>query len=147
MPTKLLLEGRSIPAYSIFFNSCPLYDYQIFDLFGQYVHSDADDAVGDDTGYLFGVKFGHKKLTKFAEWLTTYNYRRIERDAWPDFLPDSDFYGGATNVKGHELEFEFSLHKNVSLGLDYYHSQPIRLPAGATNRDQDLIQVDLLLKW
>ena len=40
------------------------------------------------------------------ERLTTFNYRGRAKDAWPDFLPGSDFYEGATNVKGHEMQAE-----------------------------------------
>ena len=119
-------------------------------LFGQYISaldSDKDldkDGNDDDTGCLVGLKFGHKKTKKFGQWQAKYNYRRLERDAWPDFLPDSDFYGGATDAKGHEFEFKLGLAKNVSLGLDYYKAKRIRTN---TNRDQDLVQVDMLVKW
>ncbi len=119
-------------------------------LFGQYVHSrDADDDLDgdgydDDTGYLAGFKFGHAKVKKLAQWQAKYNYRRLERDAWLDFLPDSDFYGGRTDTKGHEFEFKLGLAKNITLGLDYYKAKRIRTNV---NRDQDLAQVDLVIKW
>jgi hypothetical protein len=85
--------------------------------FGQYVKSDADD---DSKGWLVGVKFGHSKVNDLGQWQVKYNYRKLEKDAWPDFLPDSDFYGGATNVKGSEIEFELGLAKHVTFGIDYY---------------------------
>ena len=69
-------------------------------VFGQYVKSDADD---DSKGWLVGVKFGHKKVKGLGQWQVKYNYRRLEKDAWPDFLPDSDFYGGATDEKQRGL--------------------------------------------
>lgn len=121
-------------------------------VFGQYVNSDADtdidqDGFDDDEGWLVGIKVGHQKVNKFARWQAKYNYRRLERDAWPDFLPDSDFFGGDTNVKGHEVELKFGLHKYVSMGLDYYHTEPIRFPAGRPKIDEDIIQIDLLLKF
>ena len=110
-------------------------------IFGQYVNSDASD---DDLGYLAGVKFGHKKVKKFGQWQLKYNYRRLEKDAWPDFLPDSDFYNGETDVQGNEIEFIFGLAKNVTLGLDYYKAEQIdRRPA----IEEDVIQVDLVLKY
>ncbi len=116
---------------------------QMAALFGQYVQSDADK---DDTGYLFGAKMGAKKVKAFADWQLKYNYRKLERDAWPDFLPDSDFYGGATNAEGHEVEFVFGLAKNVTIGLDYYFDvEPI--DAVDPVKKQDLLQVDLIVKW
>ena len=110
-------------------------------IFGQYVNSDTSD---DDLGYLAGVKFGHKDVKKFGQWQVKANYRRLEKDAWPDFLPDSDFYDGETDVKGSEIEFKFGLAKNVTLGLDYYMSEQIdRKPTVK----EDLLQVDLVLKY
>ena len=110
-------------------------------IFGQYVNSDASK---DDLGYLAGLKFGHKKVEKFGQWQLKYNYRRLEQDAWPDFLPDSDFYDGQTDVQGNEIEFTFGLAKNVTIGIDYYKSEPIdREPS----IEEDLVQVDLVLKY
>jgi len=65
-------------------------------VFGQYVKSDADV---DSKGWLVGVKFGHKKVKELGQWQVKYNYRRLKKDAWPDFLLDSDSYGGATDEK------------------------------------------------
>ena len=81
------------------------------------------------------------------QWQAKYNYRRLERDAWADFLPDSDFYGGDTNVKGWEAEFKLAINKNVTLGLDYYNAELIRYAAGQTEEGQELLPRDLHLKW
>jgi polyhydroxyalkanoate synthesis regulator phasin len=125
-------------------------------VFGQYVKSDADDSrdgfpsawgKDDDTGWLVGFKFGHEKVKKRWQWQAKYNYRRLEADAWPDFLPDSDAYGGDTNIKGHEIEFTLGLHKNVTIGLDYYNTKPIRTAPGAGDMDETVLQTDLVLKW
>ncbi|MBW1787176.1 MAG: putative porin [Deltaproteobacteria bacterium] len=111
--------------------------------FGQYIY--ALDPDRDNKGWLAGVKFGHKKVKKFAQWLVKYNYRHLERDAWPDFLPDSDFADGRTNAKGHEFEIKFGLAKNITLGLDYYFDvKPIK---DQEFGKQKVLQVDLLLKW
>jgi polyhydroxyalkanoate synthesis regulator phasin len=122
--------------------------------FGTYVQSNADDQLrptptGDDEnqGWLLGVKFGDKKVKDFRQWQVKYNYRELERDAWVDFLPDSDFYGGRTNAQGHEIELVYGLHKNVTMGVDYYNAEQINFPAGESERTQDLIQLDLVLKW
>ncbi len=110
--------------------------------FGQYVKSDADE---NNKGWLVGFKFGHKKVNELGQWQIKYNYRKLERDAWPDFLPDSDFYGGATNVKGSEAEFALGLAKHVIFGIDYYFDvKPID---GDTDKKQNVLQADLVLKW
>lgn len=118
-------------------------------IFGQYVASDADDTkdmdgYDDDTGFLYGFKVGDKKVKESGDWQFKVNYRELEKDAWPDFLPDSDFYGGSTGVKGIEYEVTVGLGKNVSFGLDYYHSEPVRSVADDA---QDLFQLDLVIKF
>ncbi len=120
-------------------------------LFGQYVQATNIDDNNiynkkDDTGWLAGFKFGHKKVKGFGDWQVKYNYRRLERDAWPDFLPDSDFYGGATNAKGHEAQIEFGIAKNVYLEFDYYNTKEIR-KSGTQDKDQSIFQADLNVKF
>jgi hypothetical protein len=108
-------------------------------VFGQYVVSDADE---DNTGYLVGAKIGDKKIKEFGDWEVKYNYRKLETLAWWDQLPDSDFMGGNSNVKGSEVELNMGLYKNVSAGLDYYIAQQ-----NDGSKDQNLIQVDLNVKF
>jgi hypothetical protein len=125
-------------------------------VFGQYVQSNAEDnryaawpGHDENKGWLVGVKFGHKKVKRFGQWQVKYNYRWLEADAWPDFLPDSDFRGGATGFKGHEWEFKFGLCKAVTIGLDYYCTKPINVRHGTDVDDttQHVLQADLVLKW
>ena len=109
-------------------------------LVGEYVHNpDPDD---DHDGYLAGIKIGHRNVSKSGQWQARFLYRRLERDAWPDVFPDSDFLGGSTNGKGYEVIVNYAIIKNVTLGLDYYHSEQIDGDA-----DQDLLQLDVALKF
>jgi hypothetical protein len=110
-------------------------------LFGQYVDSDADS---NNKGSLYGISFGDKSVKEAKDWQVKVNYRKLEKDAWADFMPDSDFYSGATDVKGMEYELTVGLAKNISLGLDYYHAKPI-----LTNpsRKEGLFQADLVVKF
>lgn len=108
-------------------------------VFGQYVNSDADN---DNTGYLYGFKIGDKSLNTLKSWEFKVNYRHLEKDAWLDFLPDSDFYGGATGVEGMEAELKLGLTKHVSFALDYYSADPID-----GDNTQDIIQADFVVKF
>jgi len=110
-------------------------------IFGNYVKSEADS---DNTGWLAGVKFGNEKVSEFGKWQAVYNYRNLEKDAWAEWMPDSDFYSGKTGVKGGEFELTFGLSKNVTFGLDYYMSAPIDNP---NKRDETLMQGDLVIKF
>jgi hypothetical protein len=114
-------------------------------LFGEYVtNPDADD---DDQGFIAGLRAGHTSMKKFGNWFFEYSYRRLEKDAWPDVFPDSDFYGGATNAQGHEAIFNFGLWKNIWLSFDYYNSRKISVLANLPEQREDLIQVDLNFKF
>ncbi|MFC1841330.1 putative porin [Thermodesulfobacteriota bacterium] len=110
-------------------------------LFTQYIASDADS---EDTGWMAGFKIGDKKIKNTGDWQFKFNYRELEQDAWLDFWPDSDFYNGETGVKGSEFEFVIGLSKNVTFGLDYYRAEPIM---GNTDREQSVLQVDLIVKF
>lgn len=112
-------------------------------LFGQFIKSDADN---DDTGWLVGFKFG-RSVKELADWEFKYNYRRLEKDAVPDFLPDSDFYGGKTNAMGHEFELKFGLTKHAYLALDYYHAKKIDPAPGGTDQPENLFQFDVNFKF
>jgi hypothetical protein len=113
-----------------------------FGLFGEYVNNpDPDD---DHQGFIAGLRAGHTSMKKFGDWFFEYSYRKLEKDAWPDVFPDSDFYGGATNVKGHEAIFNFGLWKNIWLGFDYYNSRKI---LGDPKQTENLVQVDFNFKF
>jgi len=123
-------------------------------VYGQYINADTNS---QDTGYCGGLRFGHKGVKAFGQWLAEFNYRHLERNAWVDFLSDSEFFGGSTNAKGYELEFRFGLASGISLKLDWYSMEKIDkfdpalgvigqdIVLGLT--DQDLLQVDLEFKF
>ncbi len=117
--------------------------FQKLAVFGEYINSDADS---NDTGWLAGVKFG-RSVKKFGDWEFKYNYRYLERDAVLDFLPDSDFYDGKTNAKGHEVELKFGLAKHVWLDLDYYYAKKIDFDPGKTDEPSNLFQFDVNFKF
>jgi len=109
---------------------------------GEYINN-PDPSDGND-GFLVGLKVGSEKVAKKGQWQAKYLYRELERDAFLDTFPDSDFYGGQTNAKGHEVIFEYGLFKHVILGLDYYRTEPIE---GVTKKSEDLFQFDVVFKF
>lgn len=110
-------------------------------VFGEWIT--AFDPSDDETGWLVGLSFGDAKVSGFGDWQVKYNYRRLEADAWPEFLTDSDAFFGATNAKGSELEFAWGVTRGVSLSLDYYSGFKFL----GSDLEQDLLQLDLNLKW
>jgi hypothetical protein len=108
-------------------------------LTGDYVYN----TDSEDSGYLMGVKVGHAKLKEPGAWEVYYNLRRLERDSFPDIFPDSDFYGGKTNVTGHEIVLTYAVARSVSLGLDYYLAEMIE----GDEDQQSVLQADLVVKF
>lgn len=100
------------------------------------------DPSYDNSAYIFGLLLGAKKVKSKKQWQFKYLYRHLEKDACPDFLPDSDSYGGSTGIQGHELILNYGLSKNVYLTLDYYNIENI-----ASKNSQHLFQTDLNFKF
>jgi len=109
-------------------------------VFGEYVNN--SDPSSEHSGYVFGFKVGDKKVKAAKQWQFKYLFRSLEKDAWPDFLSDSDFAGGGTGFEGHEVMLDIGLAKNVVLGLDYYKTEPIQ---GSVN--QEVFQIDMVTKF
>jgi len=118
-------------------------------LFAEYVKNVANGANEGTSGYLGGIKLGHAKIADKGQWQARYMYAMLGTNAWPDFLPDSDRYGGRTGIRGHEVSFSYGLNKNVSLDLDYYLTE---LSSGSSDIDgsgkrDSIVQVDMNFKF
>jgi len=72
-----------------------------------------DKATEKDTGMLFGVKTG-KKLK------VLYNYRNIKSDAVVGAFTDSDFKGGGSDGKGHELQISYPFGKKLKMSVSHF---------------------------
>ncbi|MCM8769846.1 MAG: putative porin [Candidatus Omnitrophica bacterium] len=109
-------------------------------IYGNYLQNLAS-GVKDKIGWLAGFSLG--KAKEKGEWEINYNYRRLEKDAAPDIIVDSDFHGGGTNCHGHKISFGYSLQKNVSLNLTYFNTGVLT----GTKRDVQMLQADLNVKF
>lgn len=112
-----------------------------FSVFGDYIEN--IDPSTQNIGYIAGFKFGNEKVSNWKQWQAKYTYRSIGKDAVLDIFPDSDAYGGFTDVKAHEYLLTYGLAKNVTLELDYYQSDRIK---AASNKEK-LFQADLNFKF
>jgi len=112
-----------------------------FLLFGNYtVNEEADE---NDTGYLFGAKYGSAKAR--GTWDITYFYEKLEADATVGLLSDSDFGGGGTDAKGHVLSGTYAFHKSWNFKATYFINK-VNLASGS-NDDYDRLQLDLNFKF
>ncbi len=108
-------------------------------LYGQVVRNTAADRRRD--GWLAGVSFGRSRAVHGIE--IGWNFRRLEADATPSALADSDFGGGGTDVSGHRLYARWRVHEHAWLALAWMAaSRPAR--GGARH---DLGQVDFVVRF
>ena len=110
-------------------------------IFGEYTHNPSPNNM--NTAWMAGAYLGNSKVNGFGTWKATTAYKYLGRDAWLDILPDSDFYGGSTDVKGIEGILEIGLAKNMSFVIDYYHAERIK----AAKQPEHLIQYDINWKF
>jgi hypothetical protein len=110
-------------------------------IFGDYViNTDADE---NDTGYLFGVKYGSAKAK--GTWDVAWFYERLEADAVVGLLTDSDFGGGGTDARGHVLQGTYAFHPAWNFKATYFINE-IDISTDDP-RDLDRIQLDLNFKF
>jgi hypothetical protein len=110
-------------------------------LFADYVvNTDVDE---NDTGYLFGAKFGSAKAQ--GTWDLAYFYEKLEADAVIGLVTDSDFGGGGTDAKGHVLQGTYAFHDNWNFRATYFIND-IKLSSG-NPRDYDRLMLDLAFKY
>ena len=109
--------------------------------FGDYVTNTAVDSLDD--GWLFGISAG--KTKKPGNWSVRYNYRQVKKDAVVGIYADSDFRGGGTDAKGHEINLGYQLMDHTTLAVTYFNNR-IDLEENETT-DFERWQIDLKLKF
>lgn len=110
-------------------------------VFGNFIVN--PDPSEQNIGWAVGLNFGNKKVQAAKQWQIKYQYVYLGKDAFPDAFPDSDRYGGRTDVKSHEVALTVGLMKNVTFGVDYYMSNRIK----AASNTEHVVQGDLVVKF
>ncbi|MDJ0766218.1 MAG: putative porin [Myxococcota bacterium] len=104
-------------------------------------------AVDDNNvGWLAGALLGSAK----KPWQShiRYIYRQVASDAVFGLFTDSDFMGGNTDGKGHEINYSLALHERVQFATTYFFNQtPIDATAENPEVDYHRLQVDLKMKF
>jgi len=112
-----------------------------FTLFANYTNN--SEVNDNDTGYLFGAKYGSAKAK--GTWDLTYFYEKLEADATVGLLSDSDFGGGGTDAKGHVISGTYAFHKNWNFKATYFINK-INL-AEDLDTDYKRLMLDLAFKF
>jgi len=108
-------------------------------LFADYVTNSAADSVND--GWLMGISLGEVKNR--GSWDFRYIYREINKDAVVGLFTDSDFRGGGTDAKGHEMGLGYQLLDKTTLAATYFYN----LLGIEEELDFHRIQIDIKYKF
>lgn len=130
-------------------------DYELFELYAEathqfgnvpvtimtdFVNNTAADSL--DNGWLAGIHVG--KTAKPGSCAFRYIYREVEKDAVVGTFTDSDFRGGGTDAKGHEIGGSVQIAENTAFDVTYFVNT-----VGLEKEESDFsrLQVDLQLKF
>jgi hypothetical protein len=119
------------------------HDLDIFPItvMGDFVTNFAADSLKN--GWLAGVRAGKAKNP--GSWDFRYIYREVRKDAVVGIFTDSDFRGGGTDARGHEIGGGYQIAGNMKFNATYFINS-IGLEDEETT-DFDRLQVDLQLKF
>lgn len=102
------------------------------------------DADANENGQMYGFSIGKAKNPKTAE--VGYSYAKVEKDAVPGFLTDSDRWGGGTDGKGHKVYAKYQLMKNLQVAAAYFVDEKLIADSSKT-KDYDRLQLDLVVTF
>ncbi len=112
--------------------------------FGEYTRNPGTKSK--NVAWMSGAYIGNSKVNGFGTWRAYGAYKVLAKDAWLDILPDSDFQGGATGVKGVETGVEIGLAKNMSFKLEYDRTRRLD-PSSVAKSPTHLVQYDINWKF
>ncbi len=108
---------------------------------GDYATNTAADSLKN--GLLVGLSIG--KIKKPGSWALRYTYRNLEKDAVVGAFTHSDFGGGGTDARGHEINGSYQLMDNTTFAVTYFNNQ-IGLETN-NKTDYQKWQIDLKFKF
>jgi hypothetical protein len=117
----------------------PAYGDKRWLLSGDYVKNVGYDAAAvqarvgfpvsaETTGWNLIVGLGTPELRERHDWLASFGYRYVQRDATLDSFTSSDFWLGGTNTKGYTFAVNYGIDRNVWLRLRYMSGDQISGP-------------------
>ncbi len=105
----------------------------------------AQNAEGvDRTASIVGVKVG--QLKGAGDFMVSWDYRDIQKDATLGILTDGDSFGGGTDGRSHRLTAGYGVNKSFSAWLAVISGEK-GISAGATPAGRQRITVDALFKF
>ncbi|PKM17018.1 MAG: hypothetical protein CVV12_00100 [Gammaproteobacteria bacterium HGW-Gammaproteobacteria-2] len=145
------LKGGNIGTFSAGTNTDSRFDAIAFDaelgskhlfggewagsVFGNFIKN-TDTNSSKDTGFSLGANLGKGPLS------FKYIYANLDANGFPDIFPDADRFAGATDIRSHGGSVAYDVYKNISLSLNYTHSE-----RKSTGINEDLLQTDISVKF
>ncbi|MCX6998578.1 MAG: putative porin [Kiritimatiellaeota bacterium] len=111
-------------------------------VFGAYARN--SDPGNNNQAWTLGLLLGKAKDP--GTFQVGYDYRHLEKDAWPGALPDDDAWGGGTDGAGHKFTLVYQLMKNLQLCGTCWLTRENIAP-GETSRDYKEFMVDVLARF
>jgi hypothetical protein len=111
-------------------------------IFGQGLSN--GDASKNGGGQMYGLSVGKAKNPKTTEF--GYSHAKVEKDATPGFLTDSDRWGGGTDGQGHKIYGKYQIMKNLQFGAAYFLDEK-KISDPASTKDYSRMQLDLVASF
>jgi hypothetical protein len=109
-------------------------------------NNDNNLATHRNTGFAAGLKVGQNK--KKGDWSARYQWKKLEADAVPDYFAESDFgWNTFTNRKGHLWGVDYNITDNMTAGLTFFLTEPIKAAGANIMEDRFTLQADLVWKF
>jgi hypothetical protein len=117
-----------------------------FSIFGDYIVN-TRTGYEDKEAYLAGIRLG--KCKNPGSWAIHYNWREVQKDALLGVFTDSDFRGGGTDARGHEIGLSIQVWHQIVLATTYFNNETSISDHTAAGYQDDYhrFQVDLKLKF
>ena len=96
-----------------------------------------------DTGYATG--FSYRDASAPGTWDMAYTYQDLEADAVLGVFSDSDWAGGSTDGRGHNIRGSYILPRGWNLGLNYFINE--RGFAVGNKRDYNRLMIDFSFRY
>lgn len=111
-------------------------------VYGNYIQN--TERSRDNKGWIAGFRIGQRKVEDAGQWQFGWNLRQLQKDAWLDTYPDSDFYGGSTNVEGQKCQLSVGLLRDFAVNMAWFDARPV---SNSARRREHLLQADVNLKF
>jgi hypothetical protein len=116
--------------------------YNWFVPVGFYYEMDWNSSVDNENhASIIGLKFN--KLKDKGDWISTIDFRHIERDSLLGILTDSDSFGGGANGESIRIMEAYAISKALNFSVAYFHGKKNIAPGQtAVSRDRGFVDVN-----